>query len=201
MTPFNHSFVLTWGYGSGKTRIRHCGNIAEASSHVSQMLTRFATRPTFAAQMFCQKLQKHFFRRAARNNIAAFCRAREQRRRTQLSRGKISQSWTFVRCRKHLSKGDVTLVNLQRQLAMIRCCAKNRSNVTPRCGRFFAIFAVLQRVGSFWKRFKSVTCLQIRAKNMRCESALQVDQCNFTLRRENAACDANPSAYVMSSKL
>ena len=39
------------------------------------------------------------------------------------------------------------------------------------------IFAVLQRVGSFLKRFKSVTCLQIRAKNMRCELALQVDQC------------------------
>ena len=63
-------------------------------------------------------------------------------------------------------KGDVTLVNLQRQLAMIRCCAKNRSSVAPRCGRVFAIFAVLQRVGSFSKRFKSVSCLQIRARNM-----------------------------------
>ena len=39
---------------------------------------------------------------------------------------------------------------------------------------------MLQRVGRFWKRFKSVTCLQIRSKNMRCESALQVDQCNIT---------------------
>ena len=47
-------------------------------------------------------------------------------------------------------------------------------------GRFFAIFAVLQRVGSFWKRFKSVTCLQIRAKNLRCESALRVNQCKIT---------------------
>ena len=78
-------------------------------------------------------------------------------------------------------KGDVTLVNLQRQLAMIWCCAKNHSSVTARCERLFAIFAVLQRVLNFWKRFKSVTCLQIRAKNMRCESALQVDQCNITL--------------------
>ena len=78
-------------------------------------------------------------------------------------------------------KGGVTLVNLQRQLATIRCCAKNYSSVTPRCGQFFAIFAVLQRVARFWKRFKSVTCLQIRAKYMRCESALQVDQCNTTL--------------------
>ena len=34
------------------------------------------------------------------------------------------------------TKGDVTLVNLQRQLAMIRYCAKNRSSVTSRCGRF-----------------------------------------------------------------
>ena len=76
----------------------------------------------------------------------------------------------------------VTLVNLQRQLATTRCCAKNHSSVTPRSGRFFAIFAVLQRLESFWKRFKSVTCLQIRAKNMRCESALQVDQCNITFR-------------------
>ena len=50
-----------------------------------------------------------------------------------------------------------TLVNLQRQLAMIWCCAKNHSSVTARCERFFAIFAVMQRVGSFWKRFKSVT--------------------------------------------
>ena len=72
------------------------------------------------------------------------------------------------------TKGGVTLVNSLRQLAMIWCCAKNHSSVTARCERFFAIFAVLQRVGSFWKRFKSVTCLQIRAKNMRCESALQV---------------------------
>ena len=79
------------------------------------------------------------------------------------------------------TKGDVTLVNLQRQLAMIWCCAKNHSSVTARCERFLAIFAVLQRVGSFWKRFKSVTNSQIRAKNMRCESALQVDQCNITL--------------------
>ena len=55
---------------------------------------------------------------------------------------------------------------------MIRRCAKNHSSVTPRCGRFFAIFAVLQRIGSSWKWFKSVTRLQIRAKNMRCESAL-----------------------------
>ena len=59
---------------------------------------------------------------------------------------------------------------------MIRCCAKNHSSVTARWERFFAIFAVLQRkrVASFWKRFKSVTCLQISARNMRCESALQV---------------------------
>ena len=71
-------------------------------------------------------------------------------------------------------KGGVTLVNLQRQLAMIRCLAKNRSSATPRCGRFLAIFAVLQRVGNFFKRLKSVTCLQIRAKNMRCETPLQV---------------------------
>ena len=35
------------------------------------------------------------------------------------------------------SKGGVTLVNLQRQLATIRCCEKNRSSLTPRCGRFF----------------------------------------------------------------
>ena len=28
------------------------------------------------------------------------------------------------------------------------------------------------------KNRPSVTCLQIRAKNMRCESALQIDQCN-----------------------
>ena len=82
-----------------------------------------------------------------------------------------------------LSKGGVTLVNLQRQLAMIWCCAKNSSSVTPRWGRFFAIFTVLQRVGSFWKRFKSVSCLQVRAKNLRCESALQVDQCNITLKQ------------------
>ena len=74
------------------------------------------------------------------------------------------------------TKGGVTLVNLQRQLATIPCCAKNYSSVTPRCGQFFAIFAVLQRVASFWKRFKSVSCLQIRAKNMRFESALQVDR-------------------------
>ena len=77
--------------------------------------------------------------------------------------------WTF-----YVLKGGVTLVNLQRQLAMIRCCAKNHSSVTARCERFFAIFAVLQRVASFWKQFKSVTCLQIRVRNMRCESALQV---------------------------
>ena len=76
-------------------------------------------------------------------------------------------------------KGCVTLVNLQRQLAMIWCCAKNHSSVTARCERFFAIFAVLQRVASFWKRFKSVTCLQIRARNMRCESALQVGVANW----------------------
>ena len=86
-------------------------------------------------------------------------------------------------------KHIVTLVNLQRQLAIIRCCAKNHFSVTAGCERFFAIFAVLQRVASFWKRFKSVTCLQIRARNMRCESALhkklalQVDQCNITFTR------------------
>ena len=89
---------------------------------------------------------------------------------------------------------------------------ENRSSVTPPCGRFFAIFAVLQRVASFWKRFKNLqqhcanleqigrqkpcsvspetnrceknrprkTCLPIRAKNMRCGSALQIGQCNAT---------------------
>ena len=93
----------------------------------------------------------------------------------------VGRKW-YCLPRTKSSKGGVTLVNLQRQLAMIRCCAKNRSSVTPRCGRFFAIFAVLQRVGSFWKRFKSVTCLQIRVRNMRCELALQVDQCNITLK-------------------
>ena len=46
-------------------------------------------------------------------------------------------------------KGGVTLVNLQRQFAMIRCCAKNRSSITPRCGLFFVIFAVLQHVARF----------------------------------------------------
>ena len=44
----------------------------------------------------------------------------------------------------------------------------------------------VQRVASFWKQFKSVTCLQIRVRNIRCESAfklaLQVDQCYMALR-------------------
>ena len=76
--------------------------------------------------------------------------------------------------------------------------------LTARCERFFAIFAVLQRVASFWKRFKGVTCLQIRVRNMRCESALQVDQCNITLKACSNECNmlhATPSNIVARNML
>ena len=63
--------------------------------------------------------------------------------------------------RKVLPQGDVTLINLQRQLAMIRCCAKNRSSVTHHCGRFFC---------------------DICSAATRWKLALQVDQCNTTFR-------------------
>ena len=79
---------------------------------------------------------------------------------------------------------------LQRQLAMIRCCAKNRSSITPRLGRFFAIFAVLQRVVQGFKsdsktcskcikhvcKFVRKTCVA----NRRCKLALNIDQCTTT---------------------
>ena len=53
------------------------------------------------------------------------------------------------------SKADVTLVDLQRRLFVIRCCAKNRSGVTCNLVRFFVIFAVAQHVASFWMDFKN----------------------------------------------
>ena len=55
---------------------------------------------------------------------------------------------------------------------MIRCCAKNCSSVTPRCGQFFAIFAVLQHVASFWKRFKNL--------QQHCANSEQIGQCNMS---------------------
>ena len=50
---------------------------------------------------------------------------------------------------------------------MIRCCAKNRSSITPRCGQFLAIFAVLQRIARFWKRFKNLQQVQYVCKFVR----------------------------------
>ena len=92
-------------------------------------------------------------------------------------------------CVAAVPKIGVTLVNLQRQLAMIRCCAKNRSCITPRCGRFFAIFAVLQRVARFSKQLKSLqqmlhVCKFVRkacVANRRCKLTLQIDRVSHHL--------------------
>ena len=66
----------------------------------------------------------------------------------------------------------VTLVNLQRQLAMMRCYAKNRSGITPRCGRFF------RDICSAATRCKVLKAIQklaaIRTKNMRIGVAIGV---------------------------
>ena len=69
-----------------------------------------------------------------------------------------SPPWASGSGGKLQTKGgvSVTLVDLQGRFGMKRFCAKNHSSVTPRCGRFLALFAVLQRVASFWKRFKSL---------------------------------------------
>ena len=68
---------------------------------------------------------------------------------------------------------------------MIRCCTKNRPSVTPRCERFFCAICSAATRCKFLKAIQilatSITRLQIRAKNMRCETALQIDQCNATL--------------------
>ena len=50
-------------------------------------------------------------------------------------------------------KGGVTLVNLQRQLATIRCCAKNCSSVTPHCGQFFCDICSAATRCKFLKRW------------------------------------------------
>ena len=53
-----------------------------------------------------------------------------------------------------------TLVNLQRQLVMIRRCAKNNSSVTPRCGRFFCDIC---SAATRWKCLKAIQKCNVSA--------------------------------------
>ena len=62
----------------------------------------------------------------------------------------------------------------------------------------------VQRVASFWKQFKSVTCLQIRVRNIRCESALQVGVASWPvlhgLKSQRSRSDLEKRAVSLGSR-
>ena len=66
-------------------------------------------------------------------------------------------------------KGGVTLVDLQRRFAMRRCCAKNRSSVTPRCERFFCDICSAATRCKFLKAIQKQHCANLE----------QIGQCNM----------------------
>ena len=90
---------------------------------------------------------------------------------------------TFL-ARSAPSKGGVTLVDLQRRFKMIRCCTNNRSGVTSGCRRIFLrslqCYNALQVFESDSKTCNKCNMSANSCENMRCELALQIDQCNTT---------------------
>ena len=109
--------------------------------------------------------------------------------------GRENQLHVAARRKKYLPKGDVTLVNLQRQLAtpirnacfsheladMLHCLLNRFQKLPTRC----STANIAKKKSSATGCYASRTIF--RATSYHCKLALQVDQCNITFSNEAAA--------------